>query len=260
MLFLIRPRLDEFNVNFNVEKRGLFSMNKILVTSVIAAAGLAVSGFAFAAGAGAYRAPAPRVNANTWYVGAGVNHNALLSSGYAGNADGNITTATNAVQPTYRLDHKGVGFNVFVGQRLSRSFGHEFGYTYIGTQGYKASDMTTNQSYGKVDIKTPFDFYYNGYYYMPLSYGFEAFAKGGLNYARTTTYYNSWARAGGANATAATEFYNGFAFNGGLGMQYNYQQFGTRVAYNHYFAPSNWNNNFAATPDTIGLDILWNFA
>ena len=258
MLFLIRPRLDEFNVNFNDEIRGLFSMNKILVTSVIAAAGLAVSGFAFAAGAGAYRAPAPQ--ANTWYVGAGANYNAALSSGYAGNADGNITTSVNANQPTYNLDHKGTGFSLFVGQRFSRSFGHEFGYTYIGTQGYKASDMTTNQSYGKVDIRTPYDFYYNGYYYMPLSYGFEAFAKGGVNYLRTSTYYNSWSRAGGATATAATEYYNGFAFNGGMGCQYNYQQFGARFAYNHYFAPSNWHNVFAATPDTIGLDLLWNFA
>lgn len=219
-------------------------MNKTLVTSVIAAAGLAISGFAFAGSATAYRAPA----ANQWYAGIGANYTAVLANTYSGTSDGTL-----AGGESYNLDTKNVGFNVFVGKRVSQTFAHEFGYTYIGKLTYTGNTMRAN----KIEVKSPFDFYFNTYMFTPVAYGFQAFAKGGVNYMRTSAWYSSSASA---QATAHTDYFNAFALNAGLGLQYMNGNYGVRAAWNHYFPVAQHSETNFTTADTINLDVLYHFA
>ncbi|MBU2546362.1 MAG: hypothetical protein KKE46_04455, partial [Gammaproteobacteria bacterium] len=49
-----------------------------------------------------------------------------------------------------------------------------------------------------------------------------------------------------------------FAFKYGAGVQYNYRQFSVRGTYEHV-QPTNYQDNLMIIPDTVNLDVMYNF-
>ena len=209
-------------------------MNKTLVTSVIAAAGIAVSGLSFAASANQRMVP----TANPLYVGVGLNYNAITS--------GKIKKDSTI----YKFDNSKVGYNLFVGNRLTKHFGTEAQFSYIGKQAYKSDSNAAD----KIVLKNLWNIQYDGYLYMPIGSYFDVFANGGLGYLHAANEDTS------SNVTTKEKL-NTFALNVGAGVQYSYQNFGVRFGYNHYIPQKSFNGivNAVQYPDIIKLDVMYRF-
>lgn len=209
-------------------------MNKTLVTSVIAAAGIAVSSFSFA-GAPTHRAPA----ANPWYVGAGLNYNAISSMKFS------------TKMGHFKLNNSKLGYNLFVGNRLTKHFGTELQFSYIGKQIYK---LESNSDYKNI-LRNLWNIQYDGYLYMPIHQNFDVFANGGLGYLHAINDNK------GMGSLSVQEKLNTFALNVGAGVQYCYQNFGLRFGYNHYIPQKDINHvNGVQYPDIIKLDFMYKFS
>jgi len=216
-------------------------MRKALTTSIIAAAGLAVSSLSFAAAMPAQYAP------HGWYAGVGINA-APQSAAHVHAGD-----TINLNNGRYKLDstHK-IGVNAFVGYRLTRYFGTELGVQYIANQDFKGTSTTNNN--GKIKERNTWHGYYDGYLYMPICHWFEVFAKGGVSYLHRSENVTG-------NASPVGDYnnmYNSFALNYGAGVQFDINQWAIRGSYTH-IVPQDGSDLYVDIPDTVNLDVLYHF-
>ena len=211
-------------------------MNKSLVTSVVAAAGLAVSGFSFAA--------APAAHAGHWYAGLGLNH-------YAGQTE---TTNTD-----FKLDNSNIGYNVFVGNQLTKMMSVEAGFNYFGDRKYDFTMPDYNSGHNYWRYVNTYSVYLDALARLPLGYGFSVFAKGGANY-----FHGDIKDCSNAEDTQKLRT---FALNYGAGLQYDWQQFGVRASYtqlkfsdNARFPTYGTTGVTYGEPSFLGLDFLYHFS
>lgn len=214
-------------------------MKKLLTTSIMAAAALAVSGLASAAAPGvmAYNSVA-----NHWYIGAGVNYNSIQR-------DKNHTFDEGS--EVFELDNHDIGINLIVGDKLTTHFANELGLNIIGDTGWKTND---DDEYSTFKIKNIYHVYYDGYFFLPLTQSLEAFAKGGVSYVEAKNelkYHHSEGSCQLLRNSIKT-----FALNYGGGVQLNYQQVGIRGEYTR-IVPNHDSDLFHAFTDTINLDLIW---
>jgi len=218
-------------------------MKKALVTSAIAAAGIAVSSLSFAAAMPVHTA----MGQHGWYVGVGLNSTPISAA--------HVTTGDNVNlnNGKYKLDdsHK-VGVNFFVGYRLTRYFGTELGGQYIANMDYKGT--STNNNGGKIKERSTWHGYYDGYLYMPICQWFEVFAKGGVSYLHRSEQITGNA----ATVGSYTNMYNAFTLNYGAGVQFDIHQWAIRAAYTH-IVPQDGSELYVDIPDTVNLDVMYHF-
>ena len=215
--------------------------------SIVSVACLAVSGIAFAA------APMQPMSTTKlgWYVGAGLNYTGITANRFE--LDTNVHNSIYLKQ-----DHAQIGINLLGGNRLSKHFGTEAGYSYIGNSRYKDHD-DINDWNARVETINNYNLYWVGIGYIPLNQGvhqFEVLADGGIAFMHVKNQYNYRVQSEGDNSSNAL---SSFAFKYGVGAQYNYKQFSVRGTYEHV-QPSTYQNNMMIIPDTVNLDVMYMFA
>ena len=212
-------------------------MKKTLITSIIAAAGLAVSGLALAA------APA----ASHWYVGIGANYNAIQKDTHKFNSIGPFD------DPVMELDDHDIGLNLIVGNRLTDHFANEFGFNLVGDTQWKGH-APDESGYVTFKVNDIYHVYYDGYFYIPLMHpSLEAFAKGGVSYLEAKNTVKLYCSEG---ITLSHSTIRTFALNYGAGVQFNADKFGLRGEYTRV-VPNHDSDLLHVFADTINLDFLW---
>jgi len=223
-------------------------MKKTIIMSIVAAAGLAVSGLATAA------APSGTAAAGNWYIGIGANYNAIQKDKYR------FLTYNPDWSPfdILEIDDHDIGVNLFVGNRLTDHFANELGVDLIGdTKWVNYEPGFKNEFRNNLKIHNIYHVYYDGYFFIPLMHpSFEAFAKGGVSYleAKNNIKFHNY-----SPASVDTEFSSTvrtFALNYGAGVQFNAQQFGIRGEYTRV-VPCHDIDDLHAFTDTINLDFIW---
>ena len=226
-------------------------MNKSLVTSVVAAAGLAVSGFSFAASA-----PMPAPHMSHWYAGIGINY-------YAGFVEDAVeqTNIENLIM-NKELDRSNVGGTIFVGNQLTKHFAAEGGFNYYGNRQYKykaTSDSPRQIDPIKQEFEHAYSVYMDGIGRMPLGHGFSVFAKAGVNYFYSKMKVKPPITRDVERVVGKTsDKLSTIGIDYGGGLQYDYQQFGIRAAYTAY----KFNKHSAnfTEPSYVNLDVMYHFS
>jgi hypothetical protein len=217
-------------------------MNK-LVVNVVVAAGLAVLSLpSFAA--------APMAPHHNYYVGGGVNHNSTFKEHHAYDdmEDGS---------PVIRLDDNDWGWNIFAGERKDH-FAHELGINKIGGVMY---DIYSNGSkHDFFEVRDTYHFYYDGYLFKQVTSGLELFVKFGISYLELE---GNRVEEGSQQLTVGYSPKNmhesdlsTLALNYGVGLQYNWKQFGLRTQYTH-IAPTKDVENWNRIVDFVSIDGLY---
>lgn len=219
-------------------------MKKVLLTC--AAAGLLIAGTT--ASAAAVMAPCPMFH--PWYVGLGLNH-------YSGMTEKYVDSTSTEV----KLDKTKIGWNVFAGYNVTPRFGAELGFADIGkntwTNRTKSTGATTKET---VDGWLG---YMDGVYYVPVHKCFKLFAKGGVDYLQLKG--KDYTSTGTLNDEGKL---NTYGMNFGFGAQFNYNQFGARLAYTDYQAVTftqKYNTatmgaiNMISIPNLLSLDVMYAF-
>jgi opacity protein-like surface antigen len=208
--------------------------------------GLLASGLCSAAMLTHTAAPACPMAKRSAYIGGGVNYLAVLT-------DKREKTIEQTLKVRKIDDHK-VGFNVFVGEKLTKHWGHELGFNYINKFKYTnkegEADATDKQS-----VEDMYHVYYDGYAYLPITSWFEMYAKGGLSYLHMKQIDH--------NDPDETHTLNTFALNGGVGVQFMYQQFALRANYTR-IVPTEWTRTDSVRddyliPDFVSVEALYHF-
>ncbi|OGT30138.1 MAG: hypothetical protein A3E87_10535 [Gammaproteobacteria bacterium RIFCSPHIGHO2_12_FULL_35_23] len=232
-------------------------MNKTLLASAVAVAGLAVGGATFAAAA-----PVPMMSGvmNPWYVGIGVNYSAVQTD--------KIKDSTGDY---LKLNNRGVGGNIFAGYRVNQYFGTELGLDMLGSDKYKAALGTTTMTYysSALKVQDQWNLNFVGQAFLPVTSWFSPYAFGGV------AYINSKASAlvNASTGARTTDELDGFGFVYGAGLLFNIYQFGIRASYtrqdlvsgsdNHSIALTDGTNTLTydlpQTKDYISLDVLYRF-
>lgn len=211
-------------------------MKKIVATSIIAAAGLAISTLSFAA-AMPVSVPSP----HGWYVGIGANSIPFTAA--------HVTTGDDVTlyRAKYSLNQRNiVGGNLFVGYRFTQYFGTELGVQLLGNAKYKSVEGYN------IKEQNTWHGYYDGTLYLPVYRWFEVFAKGGVGYFhRSETVNNS-------PIGSYTNMLNTFALNVGAGAQVNIYSWAVRATYMHIITQDG-SDLYVDIPDTINLDVLYHF-
>ena len=212
-------------------------MNKLLAIGL----GVAFSGAVFAA------APSHSVMPQNlgWYMGVGVNYTAATAVRLRASEAG-------ASGIDYKQDHAQIGWNILVGNRLSRHFATEAGYNYIGNTRWKDRD----NSEARIESINNYHIYYDGIFLMPLNPGavhsFDVFARGGVGFYHVKNQFNTAA----SSSTSFSEALSTFALNYGAGLQYNFRKFTVRGTYSHVQPTRAYDDQFII-PDTINLDFIY---
>lgn len=189
------------------------------------ATGLAVASAAAFAGA----APAMQ-DAHNWYVGVGLNYNAIGTEKY-GDA---------------KLDKRGWGGNAFVGYHVNKYFGTEFGFDVMGQNKYKDADAS-------VKVKNRWDVHFVGNAYLPVTDWFSPFAFAGAAWVNEQQDVTGTFEVDSHSAESAK--YSGMAAIYGGGLQFNIQDFGIRAKYTRF----DMSNDIPAAQDMVSLDVLYRF-
>ena len=226
-------------------------MNKLLLPS--AALGLAISGLSFAAAA---PMAAPMYH---WYVGVGLNH-------YAGTTEDVVHTYSNGNEGYAKLSKSKLGYNLFVGNRVTQHFGTELGLNFLGDRLYKESNLEyAGASLGSPTViqyskaKNAWNVYYDGIFTLPVYQGFSVYGKAGVNYFNTKIH-QYYTVDGTVYPTKQTNYkFRSFGWNYGGGIQFAYNQFGIRGDYTHMNFTNNQQEDFD-TPNLVGVDVFYAFA
>ena len=232
-------------------------MNKLLI-SMFAVAGLSTAAFAGAPMA------APMYH---WYTGIGFNHD-------AGTTETRIYDNTHPSQLTrdkYSLSSTKVGYNLFIGNRVTRHFGTELGLNVIGDRKYKhrhVEQASPSNNYTRTDkIKNAWSVYYDGVFTLPVYSNFSVYGKAGVNYyrAKSTGDYDSGHHSqSGSELGSPTNYYKNstqlkaFGWNYGGGVQFVYNQFGLRGDYTHMNFSETQEFNYN-TPNIVSVDAFYCF-
>jgi hypothetical protein len=169
-----------------------------------------------------YTAPAaaPVSGPQGWYLGVGLAAPDSLTAKDTYNDD--YGDSYEVEQTNFPL-----GFNVFAGYRLTPNFGTEAGFSYLSK--IKGDSTIANvKTTDALQITNNIRLYYDGLLYIPIACGFEAFGKAGIGYLYEKSTYKD------ALTTADDETHGALAINYGVGLGYNYQQFGMDVNYTRY--------------------------
>ncbi|MBN1684875.1 MAG: porin family protein [Gammaproteobacteria bacterium] len=249
-------------------------MNKLFIP--VAALGLAASGLSFAAAA---PMAAPMYH---WYVGVGLNHYAAWkesvdSSFTLVNPDtGEQLAVIKSSQA--KLDKSKLGYNIFVGNRVTQHFGTELGVNLLGRRNYKMNSVEWpgNQENGDAKfegttkIKSSWNVYYDGIFTFPIHPNFSVYGKAGVNYyyTKATTdgmiYFwdedeqDSTGKYLPIHGVHANQKLSSFGWNYGGGIQLNFKQVSIRGDYTHMNFTNNDEQLFM-TPNLVGVDFMYNF-
>jgi opacity protein-like surface antigen len=226
-------------------------MNKTILASAVAVAGLTVAGVSFAAAA-----PAPMMTGmtNPWSVGVGVNYSAVQSD-----------KATVSNSDYVKLNSRGWGGNIFAGYRINKYFGTELGLDMLGSNKYKyvdASDSTKNDS-DAVKLQDQWNLHFVGQAFLPVNNWFSPYVFAGVG------YINSELKVATTTTTTTKDNQAAFGFVYGAGLQFNFNQFGVRASYTRLdpsstsshdtFTVNGQQFTLPTTKDYISLDVLYRF-
>lgn len=183
-----------------------------------------------------------------WYAGLGLSRVALLYD---------RGTATGFMTEDEEMTNSNIGFNAFVGDRISKYLGFQFGFAYPGK-----SDGTDNLT-GKI-VRTyteMYNTYVEGFVYLPIVYGFELFIKAGP----ALQHFESIGGGNEAGGGSAVYKYTTFDLNYGAGLQYTYKNIGLRAAFNsNYRRMSSRHSELIGgqygARDWVDLDVFYLFA
>lgn len=206
---------------------------KKLLSLVAATAGVAVAGASFAASAPVMSQQQHSAQSTPWYVGVGLNYNAVFTDERSGR----------------ELDNSNIGGNIFVGYDVNKYFGLEGGFNYLGNEEYKAKSGAANKS----ELDSQWNLHLVGNAYLPVNKMFQPFVFGGATYMN-----GEWDKVSGSSSD---RHYAGFGLIYGAGAQFNYNQFGVRVKYTQQRKSSanNQVNGLSSPKDYISLDVLYHF-
>lgn len=225
-------------------------MKKSVLTSLIAASAL-FTGVAFA---GNYGADANYTAADTsamagsesslgqgWYVGVGVNRSATNSiSLTTKNADGEQTNNASATSTKY-------GYDVLAGKKFTDMFAVEASYNTYGKNTFGVTGTEDNATYDPL-----WSTMLMGVVSTPAYEGFTAHAKGGLAY-----YSVTGTQTGAASSTNDSQ-YRGTNLAYGLGVEYDYRQFGLSFDWTRIDASQNNAGDDVYVPDQYSLNFIYN--
>lgn len=211
-------------------------MNKLLLLAGLVASG---SVMATAAPAAAPVSILPTLDTHNsphgWYAGAG----AVMPESI------NVKIHHSNNNSNLALDNSPFGFSLLAGYRLTPFFGSEGGYTYLSETTWRDRDDNTT-----LKANQNFKFYYDGLVFLPIASGFELFGKAGLSFI----HQNNDCTDHGIR----TQQVNSFALNYGVGMGYNYQQYGVSFDYTKYQPSTNVNNDTVIS-DLVSLNVKYYF-
>ncbi|MES2203633.1 MAG: hypothetical protein V4496_00280 [Pseudomonadota bacterium] len=226
-------------------------MKKSVLTSLIAASAL-FTGVAFA---GSYTADAGYTAADTsamagsengflqgLYVGVGVNKSATNT---------NTTTIGDTDVDSTSVNSSKYGYGVLVGKKLNDIFAAELSYNSYGKNAYNNADGST----------TTYDPMWStmlmGVVNSTAYYGISGHLKGGVSYNSVTTHVAT------DGVTSSESQYRGANLAYGLGLEYDYKQFGLSADWTRVQTQSNSTNGGTSNvyvPDVYSLTFLFNFA
>ena len=192
--------------------------------------------------------------ANGWYLGAGAN-------GDAGMTDQSVFGQMSwegfnigVLETDFEKSENNVGFDVYVGRRVSKHFAFEMGYTWMGNQNFKAHNVDTLTK-DTIEVQQ-WNVHGVGLVHLPIGEYFNVFAKGGVAYYQNQTDIKSdELTTAGVNGHAVL---NTFALTYGAGIEVGYDQFGLRADYT-VVAPSHNNQDNFYISDIIGVSLFYRF-
>lgn len=225
-------------------------MKKSVLTSLIAASAL-FTGVAFAGG---YTADAGYTAADTsamagdesslgqgWYVGVGVNRSATNSvSATQTNTDGEQVQNSTATSTKY-------GFDILAGKKFTDMFAVEASYNSYGRNEFGTTGTEGNSTYDPM-----WSTMLMGVVSTPAYEGFSAHAKGGL------AYYSVTGTSTDADIDSVSTQYRGTNLAYGLGVEYDYRQFGLSFDWTRIEASDNNAADSIYIPDQYSLNFIYN--
>ncbi|MFI4955829.1 MAG: outer membrane beta-barrel protein [Gammaproteobacteria bacterium] len=226
--------------------------------SLATAASLALCATAFAGGdqhAPAYTHSGYDSNwANGWYLGAGANGDAGMSDESVFGQSSWEGWPLGGVETDFEKSENNVGFDVYVGRKVSKHFAFEMGYTWVGNQNFKGHNSSTSTK-DTIEVQQ-WNVHGVGLIHLPIGDYFNVFAKGGVAYYQNQTDID--AELLNNEGVSGNEVLNTFALTYGAGIELTYDQFGVRGEYT-VIAPNHNNQNNFYISDIIGVNLFYRF-
>jgi hypothetical protein len=198
--------------------------------------------------------------ANGWYLGAGANGDAGMTDESVFGQSSWEGWPLGGFETDFQKSENNVGFDVYVGRKVSKHFAFEMGYTWLGNQNFKAYNETTKTK-DTIEVQQ-WNVHGVGLIHLPIGEYFNVFAKGGVAYYQNQTDMDSKQLADGgiipAAGTSGHAALNTFALTYGAGIEVGYDQFGLRGEYT-VIAPSQNNQDNFYISDIIGVSIFYRF-
>lgn len=198
-----------------------------------------------------YKAPQPESSpynldwSKGWYIGAGVNADALTFF------DVNGTTIPAAFSTDkVEINSNNAGFDVYIGREVNRYWAAEFGYSYVGNVDLKGiTDGVKEQT----AYARQWNLHAVGIGRLPLGYHMNFMYKGGLAW-----YFNSGKFLDIPTDVVSHNRYRGFALTYGAGLEVTWDQFVLRGDYTFMSPPENIQDDFLVT-DLMGVSLIYKF-
>lgn len=192
--------------------------------------------------------------AQGWYIGAGLNGDSgMTDQSVFGQASWESVSLASS-QTDFEKSENNIGFDVYVGRRVSKHFAFEMGYTAVGNQHFKAFNNVSD-SVDKAEVKQ-WNVHGTGLIHMPIGDYFNVFAKGGVAYYQNQTDFDANILVSSGIQDKAQ--LNSFALTYGAGIEVTWDQFGVRGDYT-VVAPSHNNQDNFYISDIVGASIFYRF-
>lgn len=198
--------------------------------------------------------------AEGWYIGAGLNGDSGMTdqSSFGQVWEGGALAITTV---NLEKNENNIGWDVYVGRKVSKHFAFELGYTGNGNQHFKGDVFSASAGAlvpAKSEVKQ-WNVHGVGLLHMPIGHYFNVFAKGGIAYYQNETTLTA---VDPTDAIAAgsleTSKLNTFALTYGAGIELTWDQFGVRGEYT-VVAPSFNNQENFYISDLVGASIYYRF-
>lgn len=192
--------------------------------------------------------------ATGWYIGAGANGDSGMTDDSVFGQESWQGWGLAVNEQDFNKSENDMGFDVYVGRKVSNYFAFEMGYTAVGNQHFKAFNNDTATT-DKVEVKQ-WNVHGTGLIHMPIGEYFNVFGKGGVAYYQNQTDTKSeFLQANGIDGHAKL---NTFALTYGAGIEVTWDQFGVRGDYT-VIAPSHNNQDNFYISDLIGVSLFYRF-
>lgn len=186
-----------------------------------------------------------------WYIGAGVNGNAESTMGYNGSPEVFEGQLGDSFSGEVELGESNVGFDAYVGRKVSKHWAVELGYTWLGDQTFDVEESELEVYDLEVE---QWNVHLVGIGYLPVGEYVNVFVKGGAAYFSTTQELETEA----ADVDVNTSTLHTMALTYGAGIELAWDNWGIRGEYNVIWPTSSAREDFYIA-DIISANIYYKF-